>query len=65
LDHYSGQFALIKGDELGGTFTTFNEAFEAGIARYGNVSFLIKPVVADETPVQAPALFVGMLSAHQ
>ena len=64
LAHHAGQFALIKGEELAGTYTTFHEAFEAGVARYGNVPFLIKPVLAEETPAQAPALYVGMVSAH-
>jgi hypothetical protein len=64
LLHYAGQFALIKGETLAGTYTTFNEAFDAGVARFGNVPFLIKPVVRDEDEAQIPALFVGMVSAH-
>ena len=64
LQHHEGAFALVKGEELIGTFTTFAEAFDAGIARFGNVSFLIKPITAAESLAQAPALYTGVLSAH-
>jgi hypothetical protein len=63
LQHHEGKFALVKGRELVGTFTTFAEAFEAGVARFGNVPFLIKPVTAAESLAQAPALYTGVLSA--
>jgi hypothetical protein len=64
LQHNRGQFALIHGDELLGTFTTFNEAFEAGVGRLGNQPFLITPITEQPTEVQLPALVVGVISAH-
>jgi hypothetical protein len=64
LQHYLGQFALIHGDDLLGTFTRFEEAFDEGIKRLGNHPFLIRQVVEDEAPVQFPALVLGMISAH-
>ncbi len=64
LQHYKGQFALIKGKELIGTYTTWSEAFEDGIKKLGNVSFLIKQVLDKEETVQFPALVVGGISAH-
>lgn len=64
LKHNKGQFALIKGSELLGTFTTAPEAFEAGVKALGNQPFLIKQVVEDEETISYPALSVGMLYAR-
>jgi len=61
---YADQFALIKGEELYGTFTTLQEAFDEGIRRLGNQPFLIRQISEREELVQYPALSVGMLSAH-
>ncbi len=64
LEHYLGQFALIKKRELLGTYTTLNEAFEAGIQKLGNKAFLIKQVAETDETIHFPALSVGMISAH-
>lgn len=64
LKHHNGKFALIKGSELIDTFTTWGEAFNAGVERLGNVAFLIKRVQAEEENVQFPALVVGAISAR-
>jgi len=63
LEHYAGQFALIKGDSLLGTYTTLEEAFEAGVRALGNQPFLIKQVLETEEVIQYPALAVGMIHA--
>ena len=64
LQYYKGQFALIKGSELLGTFTTQHEAFQAGVKALGNQPFLIKEVKEIDDVLQYPALVVGMISAH-
>jgi hypothetical protein len=64
LEHHKGKFALIKGRELIDTFTTWEEAFNAGVERLGNVAFLIKQVQGEEENVQFPALVVGAISAR-
>ena len=64
LQYYKGQFALIKGSKLLGTFTTQQEAFQAGVKAVGNQAFLIKEVKETEDVLQYPALVVGMISAH-
>lgn len=61
LQHYKGQFALIKGEELLGTFTSSEEAFDAGIEKVGNQPFLIKQVLDKDPEIQYPALAVGLL----
>lgn len=63
LQHYEGKFALIKGRELLGTYTTWEEAFNDGVQKLGNVPFLIRQVQEKEEIVQFPALAVGAISA--
>lgn len=64
LQRCPGLFVVIKGEELLGTFRTFDEAFEAGLEKWGNQPFLIKQVEETEPTVQHPALSVGLLHAH-
>jgi hypothetical protein len=64
LQHYTGQFALLKGRELLGTFSTQAEAIQAGLARLGNVPFLVKQVLPSDTVALSPALMLGLLHAH-
>jgi len=63
LRHYEGKFALIKGTELLGTYTTWQEAFDDGVQKLGNVPFLIRQVQEKDDVVQFPALAVGAISA--
>ena len=64
LAHHEGQFALIKGDQLVGVFSTEDEAFNVGVAKLGNVPFLIQSIQVNEEFIQQPALAVGIISAH-
>jgi hypothetical protein len=63
LEHNSGQFALIHQDRLLGTYTTFDEAYEAGVRELGNVPFLIQQVTEEDEVVRYPALLVGLVGA--
>ena len=61
LLHYKGQFALIKDNELLGTYTTPEQAFSAGVRALGNQPFLIKKVQEKEEVIYFPTLSTGML----
>lgn len=63
LKTHLGQFALVKDKRLVGTFTTFEEAYEAGLAKFGNVPFLIKQILDQEPLHSIPALTYGLLRA--
>ncbi len=63
LQPHKGQYALVKGEELLGTFTSFEETFDAGVEKLGNVPFLVKQILEKDTEVQFPALAVGVLHA--
>jgi hypothetical protein len=62
LKLYNGQFVLIKGEQLIGTFTTDAEAYRAGLEKFGNEPFLIKQVLPDGTKVSNPALTLGAMN---
>ena len=64
LSHNKGQLVVIKGDRILGTYTTIQEAFEAGVKEWGTESFLIMPVADNEPVANFPALQVGLLYAH-
>jgi hypothetical protein len=64
LKLYKGQFVLIKGEQLVQAFTTDQEAYRAGLEKFGNQPFLIKQVLEDDTKVSYPALTVGVINIH-
>jgi hypothetical protein len=64
LKLYKGQFVLIKGEQLVQAFTTGQEAYRAGLEKFGNQPFLIKQVLPDDTKVSYPALTVGAINMH-
>jgi len=59
LQHYEGQYVVIKGNSFLGTYTTEKEAYEAALNRFGNVPFLIKKMAEEEEVVRFPALALG------
>lgn len=64
LQLYPGQFVLVKGRELVGTFTTFQEAYAEGVKRFGNVPMLIRQVLPNDPVEQAPALMHGLIRVN-
>ena len=60
LKNHEGQFALVSGRKILGTFTTEEEAYQAGLDHVGNKPFLIRRILRQEPPLQAPVLFVGV-----
>lgn len=58
-----GQFVLVKGATLVGAFTTEQEAYRAGLEKFGNEAFLIKKVAPEEEVAHFPALVLGLVNA--
>jgi hypothetical protein len=50
------RWVLIKGTKVAGVFDTSLEAFERGIAMFGNVPMLVKQIEHSEAPV-----FIGQV----
>lgn len=61
-DHLN-KFALVKGREQHGFFSTEEDAFTAGVELFGLESFLIKQVLHVETIYDIPAYYLGMINA--
>jgi len=64
LKHHKGKFALVRGRDLIGTFTTFQEAYEEGVDQFGSEAFLVKQVVEEDRSEHLPALTLGLIHAH-
>jgi hypothetical protein len=64
LQRHKGKFALVKGRELIGTFTTDQQAYEAGVKKFGREAFLIKEIVEEERIEDLPALTSGLIDAR-
>ncbi len=58
-----GKFAVFKGAEFLGVFDTPAAAYDAGVLKYGNVSFLVKQVRKEDRIEHAPAIFWGISHA--
>ena len=64
LKTYEGQYALIKGCDLKGTFTTSEEAYAQGVKLFGNAPFLIRKIERVSRKDQLPALTLGIICAN-
>ena len=58
-----GKFALICGEKLVGTFTTFDEAYGEGVRQFGDKEFLVRMIVKNPPPENFPSLMFGLTRA--
>ena len=63
LTKHNGKFALIKGKEVVGIFDTDQDAYKAGLLRFGNVPFLIARILEGDEKNWIPILQLGLLNA--
>jgi hypothetical protein len=61
LQSSHGKFVVIKDRELLGIFDSNDDAYEAGLNRYGLTGFLLRPVREKQQVVSLPALQLGIL----
>ena len=54
------QFVLIKGDDVVGTFFSYEDALKAGYERFGAQPFLVKQIVEIDVPVNFTSLHVAI-----
>ena len=64
LKLYLNKFALIKGEELIGTFDTDMSAVAEGARLFGNAPFLVRRIVPGDQVLNAPAYTLGILRAN-
>lgn len=60
LGSAKGQFVLIKGDRLVGTFDTANDALKRGYEEFGNAPFLVKQIVEVELPMNFTSFQINL-----
>jgi hypothetical protein len=63
VKNHPDKFALVKGDELIGTFDTAEAALAEGAKRYGSTAFLVRKINQSDENVFIPALSLGLLYA--
>lgn len=59
----AGKWALVRGEELVGTFDTAENAYVEGVRRFGNTSFLVKQIAPTDTVHSSPAFALGLIGA--
>lgn len=63
LSSHEGKFVLIHGEEFVGAFDSAENAYSAGVARFGQEPFLVKKVTAREEVYRNQALSLGLIHA--
>lgn len=58
-----GKFGAFKNDEFLGVFDTFEEAYKAGLMKWGIVPMFIQQIERIERVAEIPLLFSGLLDA--
>jgi hypothetical protein len=58
-----GKFAVFHGEAFLGTYDNYQAAYAAGLQKWGNVSFFIKPVLTQDPIESMPALCLGLVHA--
>jgi hypothetical protein len=59
---HRGKFVLVRGDQIVGTFDTFDAAAEEALRRFGQGPYLIRQI-GEETMSLPPALVYGLIHA--
>jgi hypothetical protein len=60
LETAAGKFALVKGEELIGTFDSETAAIRHGYETLGNVAFLVKQVTEADIPLSFTSFNLGV-----
>ena len=61
---HPGQFVVVKGDRLLGTFDAIEDALAAGAASCGLDSFLVRKLGEKQEDINIPALTLGLLRTN-
>lgn len=61
LKTYKDRFVLIKGKKLIGSYTTEEEAYQAGVEKFENTPFFIRKVTEKDESISLPALTAGVI----
>jgi hypothetical protein len=48
LEDHEGEWVAVKGEDIGGFFGEFEQAFEVGFEKFGTEQFLVKRVLPED-----------------
>lgn len=65
LRESKGKFVVIRDEKVAGVFDTDSDAYKAGLARFGNVPFLIMLVNEEDQETRIPILELGLNVANR
>ena len=61
LKNYPGKFIVIKGKEILTSYSTQEEAYRAGLLKFGENAFFIKEVTIEDKQIAIPAYTMGLI----
>jgi hypothetical protein len=64
LKTYKDKFALIYGEEFIDCFDTAENAYEAGVQKFGKSPFLVKRISEEPEVYRNQALMLGLINAR-
>lgn len=64
LKNHEGKFALIHGEEFVDAFDTAENAYEAGVGKFGQSPFLVKRISVEPEIYRNQALMLGLMNAR-
>jgi hypothetical protein len=64
LKTHSGKFALIHGDEFVDAFDTAENAYSAGVTKFGKEPFLVKKISQEPEVYRNQAFVLGLMNAR-
>lgn len=64
LQAHPGKFALIHGDEFVDAFDTAENAYDAGVQKFGKEPFLVKRISPEPEVYRNQALMLGLMNAR-
>ncbi len=64
LKTHAGKFALIHGDEFIDAFDTAENAYDAGVDKFGKAAFLVKRISNEPEVYRNQAFVLGLMNAR-
>lgn len=64
LKNHEGKFALVFGDEFVDAFDTAENAYDAGVGKYGQQPFLVKKISQEPEVYRNQAFTLGLMNAR-
>ena len=64
LKNHAGKFSLIHGEDFINAFDTAENAYDAGVEKFGRESFLVKKISPEPEVYRNQAFVLGLMNAR-